>query len=73
MNENEMVILDCEDFTINGIIKAAMVNALSNIKNCTSRKERNDLRCFFISCAEILAGSQQLGECRASSQDNKQQ
>ncbi len=37
-----------------GILKAAMVNAVTRIEKGAGRKERSDLRRFILECAKIL-------------------
>lgn len=51
--DNE-VLINCNDMKVDGILKAAMINAVTRIEKGTSRKEKSDLRKFILECAKIL-------------------
>lgn len=51
-------LVDCSEFEIDGILKAAIVNAVTRIEKGVSRKERSELRKFILECARILESFQ---------------
>lgn len=52
------ILIDCGEMHVDGILKAAMINAITRIEKGAGRKERSDLRRFILECAKILEFSQ---------------
>ena len=48
------ILINCNEMQVDGILKAAMVNAVTCIEKGAGRKERSDLRRFILECAKIL-------------------
>ena len=48
------ILINCNEMQVDGILKAAMVNAVTRIEKGAGRKERSDLRRFILECAKIL-------------------
>ncbi len=51
---DKKVLVNCNDMKVDGILKAAMVNAITRIEKGAGRKEKSDLRKFILECAKIL-------------------
>lgn len=50
----EKLLINCNEYPVDGILKSAMVNAVFGIEKSASRREKENLRKFILECAKLL-------------------